>query len=114
MTHTPSRGSSAPSNEADNGLGVLTGLVVLLKVLSSLLLHTATNLANNNDTLRAGVVEEQFDDVDVLRAREGVTADADDERLAETNASRLCDGLVCERAGTGDDTCRSLLTRARG
>ena len=50
VTHTATRRSSATGDEADNGLGVWTGLVVLLEVLGGLLLHGATNFTNDNDT----------------------------------------------------------------
>ena len=56
-------------------------------------------------TLGLGIVEEQFYDIDVLRAGEGVTADTDDERLAESDTGRLRDGLVREGTRTRDNAC---------
>jgi hypothetical protein len=55
-------------------------------------------------TLSIGVFKEEFDHVNVLGAREGVSTDANAERLAETNIGSLRDGLVGEGTGTGDDT----------
>ena len=55
-------------------------------------------------TFSTGVLEEQFYNVDVLSAGEGVTADTDDERLAEPNASRLRDSLVRQGSRARDDT----------
>ena len=114
MAHTPARRSGTASNEADNRLGVRASLVVLLEILGSLLLHATANLANDDDTLRAGIVKEEFYDIDVLRAGERVAANSDDERLAEANASRLRDSLIREGTGAGDDTCakRSIKVRA--
>ena len=113
VTHTPSGRSSAASNEADNRLGVRASLVVLLEILGSLLLHATANLANDDDTLRAGIVKEEFYDIDVLRAGERVAANSDDERLAEANASRLRDSLIREGTGAGDDTCAKMSIKVR-
>lgn len=55
-------------------------------------------------TLSPGVLEEQFYDVDMFRAGEGVTTNTDDERLAEPNASRLRDSLVRQGSRARDDT----------
>ena len=54
-------------------------------------------------TLGSRILEEQFYDVNVLRAGEGVAADAHAERLAEPDVRGLRDGLVGERAGARDD-----------
>ena len=59
-------------------------------------------------TLGSRILEEQFYDVNVLRAGEGVTANADNERLAESNASRLRDGLIGERTRARHDTCGAV------
>ena len=56
-------------------------------------------------TLGLGIVEEQFYDIDVLRARERVTANSDDKRLAKPDVRRLRDGLVRECARARHDTC---------
>ena len=55
-------------------------------------------------TLSPGVLEEQFYDVDMFRAGEGVTTNTDDEGLTEANAGCLRDGLVREGSRTRDDT----------
>ena len=56
-------------------------------------------------TFSTGVLEEQFYNVDVLSAGEGVTADTDNERLAKTGAGRLRDGLVREGTRAGNNPC---------
>ena len=56
-------------------------------------------------TFSTGVLEEQFYNVDVLSAGEGVTADTDDERLAKTSAGRLRDGLVRKGTRAGNNPC---------
>lgn len=55
-------------------------------------------------TLRRLVLHEDLEDVDVLRAREGVAADTDAEGLAEADLGRCVDGLVGEGTRTRDDT----------
>lgn len=52
VAHAPARGSSTARNEANDRLGVGTRLVVLLQVLGRVLLHRATNLANDHDTCK--------------------------------------------------------------
>ena len=52
MTHTPAGRSGTASNEANDGLGIRPRLVVLLEILGSLLLHTTTNLANEDNTCK--------------------------------------------------------------
>lgn len=54
-------------------------------------------------TLGVGVVEEQLDHVDVLGAGEGVAANANAERLAQSHIGGLRDGFVCQGAGAGHD-----------
>jgi hypothetical protein len=58
-------------------------------------------------TLTIGIVilEEDLDHVNVLRSRERITPDPDTERLSKTSVGRLCDRLIGQRPGTGDDTC---------
>ena len=56
-------------------------------------------------TFSTGVLEEQFYNVNVLSAGEGVTTDTDNERLAKTSAGRLRDGLVREGARARDNAC---------
>jgi len=92
VAHATAGGSGAAGNERDDGLGVGAS-VVLEEVLGSLLLHRATNLTDEDDTLGLGVVEEDLDDVNVLGAGEGVTANADGEGLAEAGEGGLA-GIV--------------------
>jgi hypothetical protein len=114
VAHAAARGRGAAGDKADDRLGVLARLVVLLEELGSVLLHRAANLANDDDTLGPGVVEEDAEGVDVGRAGEGVTADANDERLAQADVGRLGDGLVVEGAGARDDAWKRKTERAAG
>jgi len=52
----------------------------------------------------------------VLRSGERISSDADAERLSQTSISSLCDRLVRQRPGTGNDACvaRSKLERNLG
>lgn len=112
MPHPPPRGGSPAGNKRNNGLGHSAGLIVLLQKLRGLLLAGAANLADEDDAVRVGVVEEDPERLSVCGAREGVAADADHERLPEAHRGRLCDGFVCERAGARDDPCVGLLDRS--
>jgi len=51
------------------------------------------------------ILEENLDHVNVLRSGEGISSDADAERLSQTNIGSLCDRFVRQRAGTGNDAC---------
>ena len=103
MPHPPPRRGSPSSNKGNNGLGHRAGLIVLLQKLRGLFFAGTADLADEDDALRLGVVEEDLERLGVRRPREGVTADAYHERLPETHRGRLCDGFVCEGAGAGDD-----------
>ena len=103
MAHPPSRRSSPSSNKGNNWLGHRTGLIVLLQKLRSLFFAGAANLADEDDALRLGVVEEDFERIGVRGPREGIAADTYHERLPETHRGRLCDGFVCEGAGAGNN-----------
>ena len=50
-----------------------------------------------------GIGVEEFDDVEVRGAINGIAANADARGLADVLRGELKDGLVGERAGTGDD-----------
>ena len=49
------------------------------------------------------VSEENLDHVDVLCAGERISSNADAERLSQTSVGSLCDRLVRQRPGTGND-----------
>ena len=55
-------------------------------------------------TLSVRVLQEDLDDVKVGSAREGVTANADTQRLAKADVGRLRDSLVREGTRARDDT----------
>lgn len=106
VTHTATRGRTDTGDEAD---GRLVVYVVGLEELGGILLGTATNLTNHDDTLSFGVLEEDAKAVDEVGTGEGVTTDTDDERLAKTGLGRLVHGLIGEGTGTRDDTNTATL-----
>lgn len=108
VTHSSAWWGGPSGNESNDGLGVGRVLVVLLEVLCGLFLHGSTNLSNEHDTLGPWVRQEDFDDVDVLRSGEWVTANTHSEGLSKANKRglarvsselqtlNLLDSLVCE------------------
>lgn len=100
MTHSPPRGRRDPCNEAHRRF-VLR--ILLLQELRRVLLCTAANLANHDDTIRLFIFQEDFEAVDEVCAGEWVAADADDKGLAEAGLGGLIDSFVGEGAGAGDD-----------
>jgi hypothetical protein len=111
VAHSPAGRRRDTSDEADNGL---VGGVVLLEEVGGVLLSGSTNLADHDNTVCLGVLEEDLQAVDEVGAGEGVTADTDDERLAKAGLGGLVDGLVGEGSGAGDDTdATALVDEAR-
>ena len=66
-------------------------------------LNTVVIAEVREHTLSVVVFQEELEDVDVLRAGEGVAANTDTERLAKANRRRLRDSLVRERARARND-----------
>lgn len=113
MTHSAAGGSRDTGDEADDGLAAVDG-VSLLEELGGVLLGGATNLADHDDTVSLLVLDEDLEAVDEVGAAEGVTANADDERLAKAGLGGLVDGLVGQSAGTRDDTDAAALVDEAG
>ena len=88
--------------------------VVGREPLSGLLLSLATDLTNHDDTLGLGVCDELREHIDEVGAVEGVTADADNGRLAEVVLRGLVNGFVGQSAGAGNNTNLSLLVDVAG
>ena len=104
LTHATARRRSQTSNERHDGLlGLLRR-----NVRSSLLLHLATDLTDQDDALGLGVGVESLEHVDKVRAVEGVTADTDASALAQTDGGRLCDGLVGQGARARNNAYDSM------
>ena len=112
VTHAPAGRSGDTGDEGNDGLLLLP--VGLLEELGGVLLGGTTDLADHDDTVGLGVLEEDLKAVDEVGAAEGVTADTDDERLAKAGLGGLVDGLVGEGAGTGDDTDTTALVNETG
>lgn len=132
MTHSSAGRSRDTGDEGNDRLGDLASLVELLEELGGVFLHGATDLADEDDTLGAGVLEKDLKGVDVggseardkesienkvsiktrtrcrtARGRspgERVSSDSNDEGLAESDAGGLVDSLVVEGSRAGDDT----------
>lgn len=113
MAHSAAGGSGDAGDEADDGLAAVDG-VGLLEELGGVLLGGATNLANHDDAVRLLVLDEDLEAVDEVGAAEGVTADADDEGLAEAGLGGLVDGLVGQGAGAGDNADAAALVDEAG
>ena len=93
------------SDEAHNGQ---IAMVVGLEPGGGLFLGLATDLANHDDALGLGVIDEALEHVDEVGAIKGVATDADNGRLTKALCGRLVDGLVCEGTGTGHDSDLAL------
>ena len=113
VAHAAARGSGDTGDEGDDGLAAVLG-VVLLEEIGSLLLGGTTDLTDHDDTVGLAVLEEDLEAVDEVGTAEGVTADADDEGLAEAGLGGLVDGLVGEGAGSGDNTDAAALVDETG
>jgi len=57
-------------------------------------------------TLSFGLLKEDLDDVEMLRSREWITANANAKRLAESNPGCLSNGLVRERTRARNNTLK--------
>lgn len=66
VPHPPPRRRRRARDERHDRLRVFARLVELLEVRRGVFLHGAADLADEDDTLCGGVLEEHFDDVDVL------------------------------------------------
>ena len=101
VAHAAAWGCSLSSNEADNRQ---VAVVVGREPLGSLLLSLATDLANHDDTLGLGIVNELGKHINEVGTVEGVTSNTDNGRLTETLRGSLIDGLVSESTGARDNT----------
>ncbi len=100
VTHAAARGRGLASNEAKYGqLAVVVGS----EPGSGLLLGLTTDLADHDDALGLGVVDELAQAVDEVGAVEGVATNAHDGGLAKASSGSLVDGLVGEGARARDD-----------
>ena len=76
---------------------------VFLDEASALFFRAATDLADHDDGVGAGVFFEQSQDVQVVGAVDRVAADADAGGLTHAEAGQLPDGFVGQGAGARDD-----------
>lgn len=113
VAHAAARGRADAGDEADDGLAAVDG-VVLAQEVGGVLLGRAADLADHDDAVRVLVLEEDLEAVDEVGPAEGVTANADDEGLAEAGLGGLVDGLVGQGAGTGDDADATALVDEAG
>src|SRR6185295_1837847 len=74
----------------------------------------SADLADHDHGIGLGIVIEQLQYIDVLQPVYRVAADADGAGLTEPEFGQLCDRLVRERAGTGDDTDAALAVDVPG
>lgn len=114
VAHSSAGRSRDSGNEGADGLGDLSGLVVLLEEVGGLLLGGTSNLTDHDDTVGVLVLEEDLEAVDEVGAGEGVSSDSDNQRLAEADLGGLVDGLVGEGSGSGHNTDSAPLVDGRG
>lgn len=113
VAHSSAGGSRDTGNEGADGLGHVSGLVVLLQELGSLLLGGTSDLSDHDDTVSLLVLEEDLEAVDEVGSGKGVTSDTDNEGLAETDLGGLVDGLVGEGSGSGHNSDSATLVDGR-
>ena len=113
MTHPPAWGSCDSSNEGNNWLPVLSG-VVLYQVFSCLLFSLTTNLTDHDDTRGLGVVEEDLKTVNEVGSIERISPNANTKSLAQTHSTGLVHSLVCESARPADHPYAPLLVDVPG
>jgi len=100
MSHSPAGRRTDARNEADRRLVLL---VLALQEFGGVLLGAAADLTDHDDTISLIILEEDAKAVDEVGAGKGVTADADDKRLAQPGLGGLIDSFVGQGAGTRDD-----------
>lgn len=76
------------------GLPLFSYRIVFGEVVGSLLLGHTTNLADQDDSLGLGILEEDLQAVDEVGAVERITADAHAEGLSQTHLGGLVHSLV--------------------
>ena len=111
VTHSPSRRSRNAGDEADDGL---VGGVVGPQKVGRVFFRATTNLSNHDDSIRLAVLQKDLQAVYEVGSREGITADANHERLTEASLGGLIDGFVGEGTRTRDDAdAATLVDEAR-
>ncbi len=98
MAHALARRSSHTGDVGNNRLGH-----VCLDVGSRFFFSRTADLADHDDRFGLRVFLEQLQDVDEVRTRDRVTADADAGGLTETGVSGLLHSFVGQGAGTRHD-----------
>lgn len=101
VAHATAWWGSLSSNEAHSGK---VAVVVLAKPFGSFFFGLSADLANHDDTLGLGIVNELCQYIDEVGAVEGVSSDSDDGRLSQALCGSLVDGLVGEGARAADNT----------
>lgn len=84
-------------------------MVVCAEPLGSTFLVLTTDFSNHNDTLGLWVVHEAFKNINKVSAFEGISANSDNGRLAQSELRCLVDSLVSQGAGTRHNTDLSLV-----
>ena len=88
--------------------------IVLSEIFGCALFSPTTDFSNQNDSLRLGIIEEDFQAVDKVGAVEGVSSDTNAQRLAKTHLSCLVHGLVGEGSRPRNNTHAALLVDMAG
>ena len=100
MTHTLARRRLTAGDERRDRLI----LQILLDPLRGFLLCRAADLTDDEDGIGVGIVLEELERVDEVRALDGVAADADGSRLTDARVRELECRLIGEGAGARDES----------
>ena len=84
------------------------------QVVSGFLLGLSPDLANHDNSLGGGIIDEQLQAVDEVCSIEGISPDADTQGLAEADSGGLVDSLVCKSARPRDHSDAALLVDVAG
>src|SRR5581483_8896804 len=99
MAHAPAWRGGDPGNEADHRLFHLAAL----DEVGGVFLGAAADLADHDDALGLGVLEEHLQHVDMFGALDRIAANADAGRLAKPHSGGLRHRFIGERAGARND-----------
>src|SRR5262245_45355425 len=80
----------------------------------SLFLGTSADLSNEHDKLCLGILCEELEAVDKVRAVQRIAPDADARGLPDALFCQLSDSLISERARAADDAHRAAQVNVTG
>lgn len=111
VAHSSSWRCRDTSDETNNRL--VRG-VVLLQELGCIFFGRSSNFTDHDDTIRLLILQENLQTIDKVCAREGITSNTYDERLAKACLCGLVDGLVGQGSRSRDNTNAAALVNESG